>query len=245
MQHSIFDRIYLAFLITLIASFGIIIAYTTFASRSALTKEKEDTLTNEAQLIASQTLDSYVEGTFNAEELSTLFTYYAEVLNADIWYVSNSGMIVSSSKSNLRSELPSNIFGIDGAYVINKKHTDTGNFFGVFEDEMISINIPLSVTKYAADGTTIEESSFIGALIMHSPATHINSILKNTFGIVYLPCLVIIIIAFIFIQIISKKVLSPVKQLSAVAQEYSKGNFNVKTEIKSEDEIGQLALSME
>ena len=82
MQHSIFDRIYLAFLFTLIASFAIIIAYTTFASKSALTQEKEDTLTNEAQLIASQTLDSYVAGTFDAAELSTLFTYYAEVLNA-------------------------------------------------------------------------------------------------------------------------------------------------------------------
>ncbi len=245
MQHSIFDRIYLTFLLTLIASFGIIIAYTTFASKSALTQEKEDTLTNEAQLIASQTLDSYVAGTFDAAELSTLFTYYAEVLNADIWYVSNSGQIISASQSSLRSDLPANIFGIDGAYVINKKHTDSGTFNGIYKNDMVSINIPLTVNKYSADGKTVEESSFIGALIMHSPATKINTILRRTFSIVYLPCLVIIIISFIFIQIISKKVLSPVKKLSSVAQEYSKGNFNVKTEIKSQDEVGQLAVSME
>ena len=245
MQHSIFDRIYLAFLFTLIASFSIIIAYTTFASKSALTQEKEDTLTNEAQLIASQTLDSYVAGTFDATELSTLFTYYAEVLNADIWYVSNSGQIISASQSSLRSDLPANIFGIDGAYVINKKHTDTGTFNGIYKSDMVSINIPLSINKYSADGKTVEESSFIGALIMHSPATTIKTILRRTFSIVYLPCLVIIIISFIFIQIISKKVLSPVKKLSSVAQEYSKGNFNVKTEIKSQDEVGQLAVSME
>ena len=245
MQHSIFDRIYLTFLIALIASFGIIIAYTTFASRRALTTEKEDTLTNEAQLIASQTLNSYMTGEFDADEVSQLFTYYAEILNADIWFVNNSGAIVSHSETKLRKELPVNIFGIDGAYSINTKHTETGNFYGVFENEMISINIPLTITRLSEDGKNIEETSNIGALIMHAPATQINTLLKNIFSIVYLPCLVIIIIAFIFIQIVSKKVMSPVKKLSSVATEYSKGNFNAKTEIKSQDEIGQLAVSLE
>ena len=245
MQHSIFDRIYLTFLISLIASFGILIAYTTIASRRALTTEKEETLTNEAQLIASQTLNSYVTGSFDADEVSQLFNYYAEILNTDIWFVNRNGAILSHSDSDLRGDLPKSIFAISGAYSINTKHTESGDFYKVFKDDVISINIPLTIKTIDDEGKQLEDAEFIGAIVMHAPATQINTLLKNIFSIIYLPCLIIIIIAFIFIQIISKKVMSPVKKLSAVATEYSKGNFNTKTEIKSQDEIGQLALSME
>lgn len=245
MQHSIFDRIYLTFLFTLIGSFGILIAYTTIASRRALTKEKEETLTNEAQLIASQTLNSYVAGNFDADELSALFNYYAQILNTDIWFANRNGVIISKSDSDMRGELPKSIFSISNTYPINSKHTETGDFYGVFKNDVISINIPLTVMTYDDEGNPTENPTHIGTLIMHAPSTQINTLLKNIFSIIYLPCLIIIIIAFIFIQIISKKVMSPVKKLSAVATEYSKGNFNTKTEIKSQDEIGQLAQSME
>lgn len=245
MKHSIFDRIYLSFLLILILSFGILITFTSISTKKALTSEREETLTNEAQLIASQTLNSYVSGAFDATDVSRLFTYYAEVLNSDIWYVDKNGVIISSSESSKRGELPNSIYKIYGAYKLNKKHTETGNFHGIYDQDMISINIPLTYQKYDDDNQPLGEPLNMGALIMHSPSMQINSLLKNIFGIVYLPCLIIIIISFTFIQIISRKVMSPVKKLSTVATEYSKGNFDTKTDIHSEDEIGQLAQSME
>ncbi|SEF76222.1 Signal transduction histidine kinase [Eubacterium ruminantium] len=245
MRHSIFDRIYLSFLLILILSFAVLITFTSFTSKSALTNEKEETLTNEAQLIASQTMNSYVSGAFDAKDVSKQFNYYATVLNADIWYVDKNGLIVSSSDSKKRGPLPTGIFQIYGGYELNTRHTQTGNFYNIYDEDMISINIPLSYQKFTDDGIPEGEPENIGAIIMHSPAMQISSLLKNIFRIVYLPCLVIIIISFTFIQIVSKKVMSPVKKLSSVATEYSKGNFDTKTDIKSQDEIGQLAQSME
>jgi signal transduction histidine kinase len=69
--------------------------------------------------------------------------------------------------------------------------------------------------------------------------------MKNIYGITFIPCLVIIVIAFSLLQIVSHKVLRPIKKLAEVAQDYSKGDFDTKTEINSQDEIGQLAESME
>ena len=100
MKHSIFDRIYLSFLLILILSFAILITFTSISTKKALTSEREETLTNEAQLIASQTLNSYVSGAFDATDVSRLFTYYAEVLNSDIWYVDKNGVITALAKGS-------------------------------------------------------------------------------------------------------------------------------------------------
>ena len=69
--------------------------------------------------------------------------------------------------------------------------------------------------------------------------------LNNIYSISLFPCLVIIIIAFTFLGIISRKIIRPIRHLSDVARTYSEGNFDVKTGITSKDEIGQLADSME
>ena len=74
MKHSIFDRIYLSFLLILILSFAILITFTSISTKKALTSEREETLTNEAQLIASQTHNSYVYGAFDATDVSRIIT---------------------------------------------------------------------------------------------------------------------------------------------------------------------------
>ena len=62
MQHSILDRIYIAFLAILIVSFGVLIVFTSFMTRRSLVSEKRETLSNEGALIVSQTVTGYVSG---------------------------------------------------------------------------------------------------------------------------------------------------------------------------------------
>ena len=253
MKHSIFDRIYLSFLLILIFSFGILITFTTISTKRTLTSEKEHTMYKEGEFIINNFIQSYLNGQITDEQLTYDFHIFANTFNSDIWYVDKSGIIVSSSDSNLRDKLPAGIFMISGTFQLKNKHTETGNFYNVFSQDMITVNIPMYTNTVPSDGEdstvneeqTRNEPEFAGTLLIHTPATQVNTLLRSIFSIVYLPCLIIIVIAFTFIQIISKKVMSPVKKLSAVATEYSKGNFDTKTEIKSDDEIGQLAQSME
>ena len=97
MQHSLFDRIYLAFLAILIISFGFLIVFISYFARRSLISEKIDTLSNEAQLIAQQTLQSYLSGEFSDDEMAYLMDYYSDMLKADIWYVDNDGIIIAKS----------------------------------------------------------------------------------------------------------------------------------------------------
>ena len=97
MQHSILDRIYIAFLAILIVSFGVLIVFTSFMTRRSLVSEKTETLKNEGALIASQTVVGYINDKYNKSRLEPLFQYYATALDADIWYVDEYGYVVAVS----------------------------------------------------------------------------------------------------------------------------------------------------
>lgn len=254
MQHSILDRIYIAFLIILLASFGILLVFLSFYTRRFMINERKSTLYNEASLIASQTVEAYIEGNISPEDLEQLFDYYSATLNADVWFVDKDGMIVatssakkleknSSSDAVHRGEVRGSIYDIFPDYNIRKLSYKTGNFNGTFSNSMLSVNVPVNISLVATPDK--EDVRNAGAIIIHESTLQINNLLRNIYSISVLPCLVIIAIAFIFLGIISHKIIRPVRRLSDIADEYSKGNFEVETGIDTNDEIGQLADSME
>ena len=253
MQHSLFDRIYLAFLMILIISFVVLIIFVSYFTRRSLISEKTETLSNEASLIATQAVAGYMSGEMDSVDLADYFNYYSQTLQSDIWFVSDKGFLIANStyyaegpsnsyKSALSAndKIPNNIYQLDRDYVLDKKHSQVGDFYGLYGADVISVNVPLEFTDEET-GASVS----VGALILHSSTGQINNMMRSIYSISYVPCLVIIAIAFAFLSIISTKIIRPIKKLSNVAQEYSKGDFEVKTEITSKDEIGQLAESME
>ncbi len=252
MQHSILDRIYIAFLAILIVSFGVLIVFTSFMTRRSLVSEKTDTLANEAALIASQTVVGYISGRYDKPGLEYLFRYYATALEADVWYIDEYGRVVATARAGESAKetpeqvgkIPTNIYQLDPDYRIDQQHSQTGDFYGLYKNDMISVNVPVHLDEMNSDGKVLN-TEHRGALILHATVSQINELLRNIYSIVLIPCLVIIVIAFVFLAVVSRKVLTPVKKLSVVANEYSKGNLDVRTEIHSSDEIGQLAESME
>ena len=261
MQRSVLDRIYIAFLLILIVSFGFLIFFISVFTRRSLIQEKQATLANEATLISSQVITLYISGNLSPTELSSYFNVYSQTLEADIWYVDEEGKIVATSgyfddaddydkdvatsgrpDVAILKRLPSSIYSLDKDYDIHEASYGVSDFYGVYSTNMITVSIPVVMTYYIDDKS---KDIDCGALIIHSTTEDINSMMKNIYGITFIPCLVIIVIAFSLLQIVSHKVLRPIKKLAEVAQDYSKGDFDTKTEINSEDEIGQLAESME
>ena len=263
MQRSALDRIYLAFLVILIVSFGFLIFFISYFTRRSLITEKQTTLTNEANLIATQVISSYFTGDLDAKELASVFNYYSGTLKADIWYVDERGRLIATSgyfdeSSKYRStdvatadrpsvaitqKLPNSIYTLASDYDIHANTYTVSDFYGVYSGNVISVNAPIIATK--ADGKDNSESVYYGALIIHATTDDINTMMGNIYSISFIPCLVIIIIAFSLLQIVSLKILRPIKRLAEVAQDYSKGDFDAETGISSKDEIGQLAESME
>lgn len=243
MQRSVLDKIYLSFLAIMIISFGIITVYTAFATRKALVNEKINTLTNEATLIATQTITEYEAQRYSKEDLEEIFKYYSETLKADIWYVNKTGIVIATSGYMEYNILPKNVFLLDQEYLLDENFSTTGDFYGTFSSDVVTINVPITV--FSVDAENNDTPLGNGALILHTKSAVLTDLMSDIYGIIFIPSLFIIIIAFVFLGVISKKVIQPIRKLNSVANEYAKGNFEVKTDINTKDEIGQLAGSLE
>lgn len=159
MRRSVLDRIYIAFLLILVVSFVFLIYFISYFTRRSLMQEKQDTLTNEANLIASQAVSSYESGDISKEELTQYLSYYATALNADIWYMSSEGSLIAYSDSakyfsnasstdasgvmQEKKAPPASIYDLDKNYKLKKESYRSGKFYGVFSNQMLSINAPL------------------------------------------------------------------------------------------------------
>lgn len=234
MKHSLFDKIFLGFLFLSLAVFILVVIYSTNASKEALIEEKTEVITNEAFLIAEQSITGYIQGIISEEQLQNNLNYYSSTLDVSIWSIDSLGRITAYSVAEGHPEPPKNIFFLDQEFNILDAQNFTGKFYDTFTDDVISVTIPILTNNQPN-----------GMIIVHSTLSQIENVQNNIIKVIYVPFLVMLIISFALLGLISQKIMRPIKKINTVAEGYSTGNFDVKMDIKSQDEIGQLASTLE
>lgn len=234
MKHSIFDKIFLGFLVAFLCAFILVVIYSTNASKEALVKEKTEVITNQAYLITEQSMAGYLQGALSEQDLQNNLNYYSSTLDVSIWILDSKGVVAAYSVAEGHPEPPKNIFFIDQNFELTEAYSYTGTFYDTFTDEVISVAVPIQY---------IDEPS--GMVIIHSTLSQINEVQSNIIRVIYIPFLVMLIISFALLALISQKIMRPIRRINTVAESYSTGNFEVSMDIKSKDEIGQLASTLE
>lgn len=234
MKHSLFDKIFLGFLVFSLAVFIIVVIYSTDASKDALIEEKTAVITNETILIAELSVSGYIQGALTEQQLQSNLNYYSSTLDVSIWILDNKGIITYYSLATGHPEPPKNIFFLNQDFNILEAKNYTGTFYDTFDDDVISVTIPL-VTNGQPNGM----------IIVHSTLAQLANVQSNIIRVIYVPFLIMLIISFALLGLISQKIMRPIRHINTVAESYSTGNFEVSMNIKSKDEIGQLASTLE
>ncbi len=225
-------RLYLKFLAAYLL-FGFL-AFITIATLTSdrtlkhLTRERADSLYKEAALVSSRYATQIYEDRANVEiakaQLRAIDTY----ISAEIWIINNSGKVLFDSAEGEGGKTGETYSDFDptssGSYYM------TGDFYGAFEEEMLSVFSPIT------SGFKV-----VGYVVIHTPMKSIidsrNKILNisfNTLGVILLLSLIILVV-FTFI------VYRPLTKITHAAEEYARGNMNYKTDIHGRDEMGYLA----
>lgn len=123
--------------------------------------------------------------------------------------------------------------GSDSKYMVN-----TGDFYGLYSDEKDDY---LSVTKsiaYIYPGSNDPVNK--GTITLSMPIPEITRTRSNIINCFFIATFISVVIELISLFLITKEITEPIRELEGMTKQMSAGNFNIKLENRSNDEIGSL-----
>ena len=117
---------------------------------------------------------------------------------------------------------------------ISGETTTTENFNDYLNENSITVAVPIK------NGQTIE-----GVVLLHSPVKYMSSALKSGIYTLIFSILVALILASISAVWLSISFTKPLNKIRDTTTELAKGNYEVTTQVKQSDEIGELAKSID
>lgn len=237
MNNNVFVKYFMTFVIILLITFTIfgvlMFGVTNYYSAS----ESQENLLNVANQVSGMTKQTVKRYPFNWEyKIQDMINFYSDISGLDILIVDNVDKTTFACDNITYDQLEKLDYKFIQKIISDDKYyVETGKFNGLYSTAHYIVGVPVYINR--AD----ELSHFVFV------STKANNIYKlaNDFSSYFIFCaLLSLSIAFVSIYYLTKRFTSPIKQMNKVAKEYAKGNFDEKVEIKSNDEIGQLAATL-
>lgn len=232
MRKTLYTKFIIAYLIFGFFGFLLVATIVSTLIRTQLISNEAEKMYKEAVLIA----DTYATDLYNGEasldsvshELKMVDTY----LDATLWIINPSGLIVLDSSTPIDIENPVTIDGFDSTVGGGNYYT-IGNFFNSFDEEVLSVMAPIT-----------SNFKVQGYVVIHRKMTDINKFKDEILNTTYLTLLVIFILSLIILIFFTQAVYIPLRKIIKATEEYASGNLHYEFQIDSEDEMGYLGASL-
>lgn len=227
MKHSLYYKFILGYLI-----FGLL-GFVTIATGSShmmylhLLEEKTAAMYDEANLIAAS-YSSVYQG--KRQDLNAAYPQLQAVaifLRTEIWVVNRQGIIVVDSDQSSRSGVMIEDFDPTAA---GNRYYRVGNYYGQFPYEVVSVSAPITGNY-----------NTYGYVLVHLPVSQIHDEANEALNVVYITGAVMFLLSLIILLVFTKTVYFPLKKITVGANEYAAGNLTYHIDLKTHDEMGYLA----
>lgn len=232
MRKTVYTKLIIAYL--LFGFFGFV-AVATVSSRSInniVTENEADKMIKEALLIA----DTYAADLYNSEtslekvksELDSISTY----LEATVWIMNPSGLILLSSDKPIDVDNPETAEGFNSTDTKNGYYM-TGNFYGMFEEDVLSVFAPIT-----------NNFRVMGYVVIHKNVDELHRQAEQILTVSYYLLIILFILSLIILIFFTSNVYRPLRKITKATEQYAAGNLHYTFQIDSEDELGYLAASL-
>ena len=234
MKHTLYLKILLGYIIFGLFSFLTVTLFVPRITREYLINEKAQSLYSEASLIA----DTYAEGLYSSRtsletvtlQLDSLSVY----MNANIRIISPEGIIIlDTADSEQDADSAANVIPNFDPSVGGGSYYLTGDFFGSFNEEVISVICPI-ISDYRTKGY----------VTIHVSMNDIEDEAVSILNISYVTFIVIFLLSLIILIFFTRLVYRPLRRITEGAEQYADGNFHYEVNVDSRDEMGYLAAAL-
>lgn len=236
MKTSIYIKFIFIYIAVAVLSFVFVTQGTSYMIMKHLITEKADTLYREATLLSTDYARDYYRSltASSPETVQSHFNTIAPYLDSDIWMIDIDGKVILESgiKPKDSSGNPHILENFDPTS-FGTSYYMTGDFFGEFDREMLSVITPINYNYRVR-----------GYLVIHTEMSSLTEEKEYLLNIMYITLAVLLILALISLLIVGFIIYYPLKKITRAASEYAAGNLTYQIEIDTEDEFGHLADSM-
>ncbi|MFR4352893.1 MAG: ATP-binding protein [Roseburia sp.] len=232
MKRTLYPKLLVGYLLYGVIGFLIITTFTYHLTFSFVQKRDASNLYRESALISSNYAENYFSKSMTLEEIQGQLSALSTYLSSEIWIVDPRGNIILNTAKPTPAESSEAIPGFNITDFGNKYYV-VGHFYKQFSSETLSVFSPITV-NYKVRGYVIIHKS------TSSMVSHANALIM----IAYQTLALLFLAAFVVLILFTYVVYIPIRKITKAADQYSVGNFEQKIDVRSNDEIGYLAASL-
>ncbi|MBQ2676551.1 MAG: HAMP domain-containing histidine kinase [Clostridia bacterium] len=230
MKKSIFIKYFSITAAILFVSFTIFSSILIVFSRNQWVTEKNNLLTKNVQLISDVSSKTLGTPEFKPQTF-TVISIIAQTVDADIYIVDAEGKnVLCSDESQDSPHKKTTISKTIMSQALKGKFSEVGSMSGLYSQNCYTVGTPI----YYNDQT-------VGAVFASVPSADLDYYLNQTFKLILICALIVIVMAFIAIYIASAQMTRPLRLMAQAARNMEKGDFLMRIPVYQRDEVGQLA----
>lgn len=236
MRLSLNLKFLFSYLLFGLCSFLCISTITSHLLMKNIVVQKAAAFYREGIYVSDQYVKSYFDEQENQRTVSTIQShmfFLDTYLDARIWLITRDGeIILNSGDSNAYEErvrIPEFNSVLPGG-----KYYATGNFFGMFQEETLSVLIPVTHNYHVR-----------GYIAIHTPMSVIIDEKEGYLFSFYITMILLMILGFLLALSNWFMACRPIRRLKKGASKYALGDFNHLIDMERNDELGFLADTMD
>lgn len=166
------------------------------------------------------------------QQTMSMLETLADYEDARILYITETGTVLLDTAQDTDSTKHPVIEGFD-PLALGSNYYTTGNFFGYFEENQLTVMMPVS-----------NEMQISGYLSIHIPLSGLISERESILRVVLLILGIIVAMFLVILIFISVSFQRPLTKIVDGAKEFAAGNLNHKIDVRTNDELGELSSTL-
>lgn len=232
MRKKLYWKFLIAYALVGLASFLLIATIGSGMVQREVVEFTSTTLYKEATSIASNQASQYYTKKTSLEDTYYNLKSLSAYQNSEIWLISTGGEILLNTDKALNEEHLEVLDGFDPV-ALGSSYYSTGDFFQYFSQDMLSVMVPVTANL-----------SIRGYIAVHISMTDIYQQREHILAGIYVLFAMIYALFFMILVLFSVTVYHPLKKITRGAQEYASGNLTYNIPVRSRDEMGYLATTL-
>jgi PAS domain S-box-containing protein len=230
-KSSLFNRLMASYLGMGLVTLLLVGLLSSFFFRSYFYDAREVELIKKGEKIA-HVMSDLLQSSITQRDVQHVSMLLDGLINARVIITDTTGTIIASSMNEMnhwngRVKVEDIAESLQGETKVYRQYDDK------YKAKMFNITIPVFADQVVT-----------GVVLIHAPYETINQTILRVMGQFLIAAMLAIVLTTILGYVMSKRVSRPLQEMNRIARSMSKGNFNVRMNIPFEDEVGQLANSI-